>query len=63
MKKNFSLWQYSPHIGELKTIFLSKSRCSERSNEIKICNFSTSWRSERSGDAIVDLNKKNNVLP
>ena len=43
-------------------IFLSESRCSERSsssNKIKIFNFSRSWRSKRSGEINFIINKKN----
>ena len=47
-------------------IFWSESRCSERSSssssEIKICNFSRSWRSKRSGEINFNINKKNNVF-
>ena len=51
--------------------FLSESRCSARSNSstsgsssnsIKICNFSRSWRSKRSGEINFIINKKNNVF-
>ena len=50
--------------------FLSESRCSARSNSssrsssssIKICTFSRSWRSKRSGEINFIINKKNNVF-
>ena len=45
--------------------FLSESRCSERSSnssEIKICYFSRSWRSKRSGEINFIINKKNKVF-
>ena len=50
--------------------FLSESRCSAGSNSrsrsssssIKICNFSRSWRSKRSGEINFIMNKKNNAF-
>ena len=44
-------------------LFLSESRCSEcSSSDIKICNFSRSWRSKQSGKINFIINKKNNVF-
>ena len=41
-------------------LFLSKSRCIEcSSSDIKICNFSRSWRSKQSGKINFIINKKN----
>ena len=47
--------------GEAK-IFLSYSRCSERSSAIKICNFSRFWGGDFSGVITTIINKTNNVF-